>query len=122
MVQWQKGKIDMEKKIQKSVATLLAHIIKIDDRDIKKEAPLFCKLMEMDFDCDSEEAEIFLKEILQEEYDLDEHITIINDALCDDKLSKMHILEHLNHIIYSDTITPNDYEEFEKVKKALFSC
>lgn len=122
MVQWQKGKIDMEKKIKKSVATLLAHIIKIDDRDIKKEAPLFCKLMEMDFDCDSEEAETFLTETLQEEYDLDQHIAIINDALCDDKLSKMHILEQLNHIIYSDTITPNDYEEFEKIKKALFSC
>jgi hypothetical protein len=59
---------------------------------------------------------------LQEEYDLDEHIAIINDALRDDKFSKMHILEQLNHIIYSDTITPKDYEEFEKIKKALFSC
>ena len=122
MVQWQKGKIDMEKKIKKSVATLLAHIIKIDHRDIKKEAPLFCKLMEMDFGCDSEEAETFLIQTLEEEYDLDKHIAIINDALCDDKLSKMHILEQLNHIIYSDTITPNDYEEFEKIKQALFSC
>ena len=122
MVQWQKGKIDMEKKIKKSVATLLAHIIKIDDRDLKKESPLFCKLMEMDFGCTPEEAETYLKETLQEEYDLDEHLTIINDALRDDKLSKMHILEQLNHIIYSDTITPNDYEEFEKIKKALLSC
>ena len=92
----------MEKKIKKSVATLSLQIIKIDDRDIAKEAPLFCKLMEMDFECDSEEAKTFLKQILAEEYDLDEHIAIINDALCDDKLSKMHILEQLNHIIYSD--------------------
>ena len=113
---------DMEKKIKRSVATLLAHIIKIDHRDIAKEAPLFCKLMEMDFDCDSEEAKTFLEHTLEEEYDLDEHIAIINDALCDDQLSKMHILEQLNHIIYSDKITPNDYEEFEKIKKALFSC
>ena len=112
----------MEKKIQKSVATLLAHIIKIDHRNIEKEKPLFCKLMEMDFGCSPEEAETYLKETLQEEYDLDEHIAIINEALCDDKLSKMHILEQLNHIIYSDTITPNDYEEFERIKKALFSC
>ena len=112
----------METKIKKSVATLLAHIIKIDNRDIEKEAPLYCKLMEMDFDCDSEEAKAFLTQTLEEEYDLDEHIAIINDALCDDKLSKMHILEQLNHIIYSDTITPNDYKEFEKIKEALFSC
>ncbi|TNF44868.1 MAG: hypothetical protein EP216_01210 [Epsilonproteobacteria bacterium] len=111
----------METKIKKSVATLLAHIIKIDHRDIAKEAPLFCKLMEMDFNCDSEEAKAFLTQTLEEDYDLDEHIAIINDALSDDKLSKMHILEQLNHIIYSDTITPKDYEEFERIKEALFS-
>jgi hypothetical protein len=34
----------------------------------------------------------------------------------------MHVLEQINHIIYSDTITPEDYKEFEKIKKALFAC
>ncbi len=112
----------MEKKIKKSVATLLAHIIKIDHRNVEKEAPLFCRLMEEDFNCDPKEAEALLKQTIQEEYDLNEHIAIINDALCDDKLSKMHLLEQINHIIYSDKITPKDYEEFEKIKEALFSC
>ena len=112
----------MENKIKKSVAIVLAHIIKIDHRNIEKEAPIFCKLMEKDFGTDAKESEAFLTQILQEEYDIDEHLAIINNALCDDKLSKMHILEQLNHIIYSDTITPNDYEEFEKIKQALFSC
>ena len=113
---------DMEKKIKRSVAILLAHIIKMDNRDVEKEAPLFCRLMGADFDCDPGEAEAFLKQTMQEEYDIDEHLTIINDALCDDKLSKMHLLEQVNHIIYSDTITPEDYKEFEKIKQALFSC
>ena len=121
MVQLQKGQM-MEKKIKKSVATLLAHIIKMDNRDLKKETPLFCKFMEMDFGWDAKESEEFLKQTMKKGYDLDEHIAIINEALCDDQLSKMHILEQLNHIIYSDTITPKDYEEFEKIKKALFSC
>jgi len=112
----------MEKKIKQSVATLLAHIIKIDNRDVEKEAPLFCRLMGEDFDCDPEEAEYFLKKTMGEEYDLDEHLTIINHALCNDKLSKMHLLEQVNHIIYSDTITPEDYKEFEKIKQSLFSC
>jgi uncharacterized tellurite resistance protein B-like protein len=112
----------MEKKIKRSVAILLAHIIKMDNRDIEKEAPLFCQLMGTDFDCDPEEAEAFLRQTMQETYDLDEHLAIINDALCDDKLSKMHLLEQVNHIIYSDTITPEDYKEFEKIKEALFSC
>jgi len=114
-------RIDMENKIKKSVATLLAHIIKIDNRDVEKEAPLFCQLMGADFNCDSEEAKLFLKKTMEEEYDLNEHLAIINEALCDDKLSKMHLLEQVNHIIYSDTITPKDYEEFEKIKQALFS-
>jgi uncharacterized tellurite resistance protein B-like protein len=112
----------MEKKIKKSVATLLAHIIKMDHRNIEKEAPLFCRLMEENFNCDPKEAETLLKQTIQEEYDLDEHLAIINDALCDDKLSKMHLLEQINHIIYSDKITPKDYEEFEKIKESLFSC
>jgi len=113
----------MEKKIKKSVATLLAHIIKIDNRNVEKGAPLFCQLMGTSFDCNEEEAKTFLKQTMNEEYDLDEHIAIINDALCDDKLSKMHVMEQINHIIYSDTITPEDYKEFEKIKEALFaSC
>jgi len=112
----------MEKKIKKSVAILLAHIIKMDHRDLEKEAPLFCRLMGEDFDCDPKEAETFLKKTMEEEYDLDEHLAIINEALCNDKLSKMHLLEQVNHIIYSDTITPEDYKEFEKIKEALFTC
>lgn len=109
----------MKKELKKSVAALLAHIIKVDNRDIEKEAPLFCKIMGEDFNCNREEAEGFLKETLTQEYDLDEHIAIINKVLGDDKLNKMHILEQINHIIYSDTITPIDYEEFEKIKEAL---
>ncbi len=112
-------RLGMKKELKKSVATLLAHIIKVDDRDIEKEAPLFCKIMGEDFNCNREEAEALLKETLTQKYDLDEHIAIINDALGDDKIKKMHILEQINHIIYSDTITSIDYDEFEKIKEAL---
>jgi len=110
----------MEKKIKRSVATLLAHIIKVDNRDIEKEAPLFCSMLGEDFGCNEEEAREFLKRIMTEEYDLDQHIEIIAQALKDDKLSKMHILEQLNRIIYSDTITEEDYKMFEDVKQKLF--
>jgi len=112
----------MEKKLKESVGTLLAHIIKIDNRDVSKEAPLFCEIMGQNFDCSEEEAEIFLHALMNKEYDLDEHIAIINDALCEDKLSKFHLLEQLNHIIYSDTISEEDYKVFEDIKKRLFEC
>ena len=112
----------MKQAIKKSVAVLLAHIIKIDNRDVEKEAPLFCQIMGEDFGCDAVEAKAFLLSIMNEEYDLAEHLEIINEALCSDKLSKMHLMEQINHIIYSDTITDKDYEEFEKIKNTLFVC
>ena len=112
----------MERKLKESVGILLAHIIKIDHRDVAKEAPLFCEIMGQNFDCSEEEAETFLHALMNKEYDLDEHIGIINDALCEDKLSKFHLLEQLNHIIYSDTISEEDYKVFEDIKKRLFEC
>jgi len=112
----------MEKKIKKSVGILLAHIIKVDGRDIGKEAALFCTLMGQNFDCNHEEAEAFLKSLIETDYDLDEHVNIINQALCDDKLSKLHLLEQINHMIYSDNIAPDDYKVFEDIKNKLFEC
>ncbi len=112
----------MDKRIKESVGTLLAHIIKIDNRDVEKEAPLFCKLMGESFDCSTEEAKGFLTRLVHSDYDLEEHLDIINDALCNDRLSKMHVMEQLNHIIYSDKITEQDYKEFERIKDRLFTC
>jgi len=112
----------MDKKIKESVGTLLAHIIKVDKRDIEKEAPLFCDIMGQNFDCDHEEAKDFLYSIMDKEYDLDAHVNIINQALHEDKLSKLHILEQLNHVIYSDTISPDDYKIFDDIKNKLFEC
>ena len=112
----------MQEKIKESVGTLLAHIIKVDKRDIEKETPLFCDIMGQNFDCNHEEAKDFLYAIMDREYDLDEHVGIINQALAEDKISKLHILEQLNHVIYSDTISPGDYKIFEDIKNKLFAC
>jgi len=103
----------MQKEIQKSVGTLLAHIIKVDNRDVEQQAPLFCNIMGQNFDCDQEEAKKILYDIMDTDYELDEHVLVINQALSEDKLSKLHILEQLNHMIYSNTISPNDYKLFE---------
>jgi len=112
----------MEKKIKESVGRLLAYIIKVDNRDIEKEAPLFCEIMGQDFECSEDEAKALLYEVMDQEYDLDEHIAVINQALCNDRLSKFHLLEQINHIIYSDEIGEEDYKIFENIKNKLFKC
>jgi uncharacterized tellurite resistance protein B-like protein len=112
----------MEQKIKESVGTLLAHIIKVDNRDVEKEAPLFCEIMGQDFECSEEEAKAFLYEVMDKTYDLDQHLDIINQALCDDRISKFHLLEQINHMIYSDEISEEDYKIFENIKNRLFEC
>jgi uncharacterized tellurite resistance protein B-like protein len=112
----------MEQKIKESVGALMAHIIKVDNRDVEKETPIFCDIMGADFNCTHDEAKAILDTVMSTDYDLDEHIEQINEALCQDKLSKYHLLEQLNHVIYSDTISPNDYKIFEEIKDKLFNC
>lgn len=112
----------MENRIKESVGALMAHIIKVDKRDVEKETAIFCDIMGKDFDCSKEEAKEILQIVMSKEYDLDTHINHINTALCQDKISKYHLLEQLNHVIYSDTISPNDYKIFEEIKVKLFDC
>lgn len=110
----------MENSIKKSVAILLAYIIKVDNRDVEKETSLFCSIMGQEFSCSQNEALRFLKDALENNYNLYEHIDIINQALKNNKIAKMHLLEQLNHMIYSDKISQEDYKIFEKIKKRLF--
>ncbi len=109
----------MEEKIKKSVASLLAYIVKKDKRNIKKEARLFCEILEADFDCSNEEAMQLLSNAMQDDINIEKHLDTLNETLYNDKLCKMHILEQLNHMIYSDKITKDDYEEFEYIKNRL---
>ncbi len=110
----------MQNKIKESVGTLLAHIIKVDHRDVEKSVPLFCDIMGQNFNCTHNEVRIFLYNVMEKEYDLETHIDIIKQALSDDSISKFHILEQLNHIIYSGKITPDDYKIFDNIKNRLF--
>jgi len=112
----------MKQKLKESVGALMAYIIKIDNRDIEKETPVFCNIMGTNFNCSEEEAKKILHETMNKEYNLDDHLEIINVALCEDKISKFHLLEQLNHVIYSDTISPNDYRVFEEIKDKLLAC
>ncbi|MFK5975796.1 MAG: hypothetical protein QM493_04760 [Sulfurovum sp.] len=112
----------MHNKIKESVGTLFAHIIKVDHRDVEKSVPLFCSLMGQNFDCTHDEVRAFLYDVVKRDYDLESHVEIIKQALCEDRISKFHILEQLNHIIYSGKITPEDYKIFEDIKNRLFEC
>lgn len=110
----------MQQKIKESVGTVFAHIIKVDKRDLEQSIPLFCDIMGQNFECTHNEVRDFLYDVIDRDYDIDKHIEIIKIALSEDKISKFHLLEQLNHIIYSGKITNNDYQYFENIKNKLF--
>jgi methionine synthase II (cobalamin-independent) len=109
----------MLQKIKESVATIFAHIIKLDHRDIQQSAPLFCELMGEDFDISIDEATKLLQNVLNNDYDINLHIDVVANALKNDMLSKYHLLSQLNRIIYSGEFSDSDYEFFEYFEKKL---
>ena len=112
----------MDEMIKESVATLFCHAIKLDDKDVIVEQPIFCRFMGQDFDCKSEEAKKLLKEIMErDEGNIDTHISIVSNALHNEPYKKMNILKQLNHIIFKSKIRDEDYEYFDKVKKSFFT-
>lgn len=110
----------MQQKIKESVGMVFAHIIKVDQRDLEKSIPLFCDIMGQNFECTHNEVRDFLYDVIDRDYNIDTHIEIIKIALSEDRISKFHLLEQLNHIIYSGTITNDDYSYFEDIKNKLF--
>jgi hypothetical protein len=112
----------MDKMIKESVATLFCHAIKLDDKDMRVEQPIFCRFMGQDFDCKREDAKNLLDEIMQrDEGNIDTHIAIVSNALHNEPYKKMNILKQLNHIIFKSKMRDEDYEYFEKVKSSFFT-
>ncbi len=109
----------MDKMLRESVAALFCHVIKMDNKDIDKERPVFCRFMKQDFGCSCEEANHLLDDTLSKEYNIDTQISIIGNALANKTYEKVSILKQLNHIIIKDNLHTENYEVFEKVKKAF---
>ena len=112
----------MDKMLKESVATLFCHAIKLDNKDLAIEKPIFCRFMRENFDCDSEEAQKLLNEIMEKDCDnIDTHISIISNGLYNEPYSKMNILKQLNHIIFRSRMKSEDYEFFDKVRRSFFA-
>jgi len=112
----------MDKIIKESVATLFCHAIKLDNKDLKLEVPIFCRFMGQDFDCDTQEAKELLEKIMEQDCDnIDTHISIISNALYNEPYKKMNILKQLNHIIFRSKMKTEDYDFFDKVRQSFFA-
>ncbi|HIM93484.1 MAG TPA: hypothetical protein EYM49_00415 [Campylobacterales bacterium] len=109
----------MDTMLKEPVAALFCHVIKTDDKDLEKERPLFCRLMKQDFDCDYEEANTLLDDTMEKDFNIDTQISIISNALSNKTYQKMSILKQLNYIIIKDNLNEENYEIFEKLKKAF---
>ncbi len=111
---------NMDKMLKESVASLFCHVIKLDNKDLDTERPLFCRFMRQDFpDMTVEEAKELLDKTMTQEYNIDTQIAIIANALHNEVYAKMSILKQLNHIIIKSNLEDDDYELFDRVKEAF---
>ena len=112
----------MDKMLKESVATLFCYAIKLNNKDLALEKPIFCRFMEQNFDCDIEDAEELFYEIMERDCDnINTHISIISNGLYNEPYLKMSILKQLNHIIFRSRMKSEDYEFFDKVKHSFFA-
>jgi len=109
----------MDRMLKEAVAALFCHIIKIDNKNIDKERPLFCRFMQQNFNSSCEELMNLYDETLEKEYNIDTQISIIANALSNRTYEKVSILKQINHLIIKDHPHTEDYEVFDKVKKAF---
>ena len=110
----------MDTMIKESIAALFCHVIKMENKDLNAERPLFCRFMNQDFSSSCEEANKLLDETMDKAYNIDTEISIIANALHNETYTKMSVLKQLNHIIVKSNLQDDDYDLFEKVKKAFF--
>ena len=112
----------MDGMIKESVATLFCHVIKMDNKDLRVERSIFCNFMGQDFGCDRKDAgELLDMAMERDDANIDTHISIISNALHNKPYSKMSILKQLNHIIFKSKMRNEDYDFFDKVKRAFFT-
>jgi len=110
----------MDTMLKESVAVLFCHVIKLDDKDLNAERPLFCRYMKQDFDMPKEESRALLDKVMEGEYNIDTHIAMIANGLVNETYTKMSVLKQLNHIIVKSNLEDDDYDLFDKVKEAFF--
>ena len=110
----------MDTMIKESVAALFCYVIKLDNKDLDTERPLFCRFMKQDFNMTREESDKLLDEVMQKDYNIDMQISIISNALHNEIYTKMSVLKQLNRIITKSNIEDDDYDLFDKVKEAFF--
>ena len=110
----------MDRMLKESVAALFCHVIKLDNKNLDTERPLFARYMEEDFGSSKEEACALLDEVMEKEYNIDTHISMIANGLMNETYTKMSVLKQLNHIIVRSKLEDDDYDLFDKVKEAFF--
>jgi len=110
----------MDTMIKEAVAALFCYVIKLDNKDLEVERPLFCSFMKQNFNVSKEEASRLLDEVMEKEYNIDTQISIIANALHNETYTKVSVLKQLNHIITKSKLEDEDYDLFDKVKEAFF--
>ena len=67
----------MDTMIKEAVASIFCYVIKLDNKDLEAERPLFCRFMKQDFNVSKEDASELLDEVMEKDYNIDTQISII---------------------------------------------
>jgi hypothetical protein len=110
----------MDNLLKEAVASLFCYVIKNEKKDIEKERPIFCRFMKQNFGMECDESNILFDNVIEKDFNIDMQISIISNALRTQTYQKMSILKQLNSIIIRDNLKDDDYDIFEKTKKAFF--
>jgi len=110
----------MDTMIKEAVASIFCYVIKLDNKDLEAERPLFCRFMKQDFNVSKGEASELLDEVMEKDYNIDTQISIIANALHNETYTKVSVLKQLNHIITKSKLEDEDYDLFDKVREAFF--
>ena len=115
-----KRRLILDVMLKESVAALFCHVIKLDDKDLEVERPLFCRFMKQDFNASYEESSELLDNVIGQDHNIDTHISMIANGLMNETYTKVSVLKQLNHIIIRSNLEEDDYDLFDKVKEAFF--
>ena len=109
-----------EEVIHVALASLLYHIISVDNVESSKEKHRFASIMKSSFDLNSDQAESLYDYVKTLESDLQSDLETVNHYLKQTPSLRMELMTKLNQLMALDGINSKELEIFNQATKVYF--